>query len=83
MSMPHSLQYPQVAQLRGISADDRCLIAARLRDLSIPCKSSQEGNLRIELDSYEAMIQVQGVLQRYLAPHPVLVRWLEWCLQLE
>lgn len=83
MAMPPSTQYPQLAHLSGLTASDRSLIASRLRDLAIPCACSQDGKLCIELDDYESMIQVQGVLQRFLAPHPVLVRWLEHCLQLK
>jgi hypothetical protein len=55
----------------------------RLQELSIPCYSSKDGYLLVEINTAVAALQLCSVLQQITASRQELVNWLEKCWLVE
>lgn len=66
-----------------IPRDLRSSAYLRLQELSVPCWCSEDGHLRVEINSLVVALQLRSVVQQITAPRRLLVDWLEKCWQVE
>ncbi|KGF73420.1 hypothetical protein DO97_20295 [Neosynechococcus sphagnicola sy1] len=72
----------QIGQVVSIPRCDRWQAYQRLQELSIPCCCTEDGSLRVSIESPGGALQLWSVVQQLTASRPKLVYYLEQCWQL-